>query len=661
MNPRTRTREGKHVAIGAMIVVACLGVGGISAGRVPGYTASWSLLAASSTQGPPHTLRIVIPSGPDAPAGDTSIHLEVEGRPPVRIVSTQPVRLALVNGALPIRFRYFTGLQLRTTVRSTDRDLRLPGLRTTRVTIHDSDGQGISGATLRASGSAGRFIWSAELIADAQGTVSLPFPASAAGSVAIAASADRFAFHHDEVDLAASRDLKIAMDAASAIRGTIVVRGNPSVGAVVQLWKLSGSDQTAPGFVVQREVAETFALDNLEAGDYELDFIVPKAGMQKIGPVGLKAGQEISVGEIDVSPSAALTGEVRDKTDKPVAGARVRLFRSGLPASAVPETSTNAAGRFGFQRLVPGEYYVELYSSSVGWQTFPDDLIVLQHDQSLTRSFGFTGTGCSVTLDIDGDLETGTATYALTLPITDGRVLIDVKGRSVQKHYPSVPCVGGAFVQRLNGNFPRHSVTLGAGEARFLVPTTARAMRDVRLLVGGQPFSGAALWAVPHDSKEIVHRSYDSNVTDTAGRAVMPMSADSGMILYISRGRLTLVVGEAEFSRRSGVLQIDLPDRQISGVARDESGAPVGGVSFGGTLRPARPGAGNPLTSAVTIFKGVTNPDGTFEAQGLAAGSWDFSFTKPSAQPALAFRTQIELPPSRTGTITIDTKLMPGR
>jgi len=218
-----------------------------------------------------------------------------------------------------------------------------------------------------------------------------------------------------------------------------------------------------------------------------------------------------------------------------------------------------------------------------------------------------------------------------------------------------------ALAKRLNGNFPRHTVALGQGEAHLVVPTTARAMRDVRLLVGGEPFSGAALWAVPHDSKEIVNKSYGSNVTDTAGLAVVPMTADEGMILYISRGRLTLVVGEAEFSRRSGVLQIDLPNRQIAGVARDENGAPVGGVSFGGTLQPARPGAGNPLSSAVTIFKGVTNSDGTFEAQGLAAGSWDFSFTKPSAQPALAFRTQIELPPSRTGTIIIDTKLMPGR
>ncbi len=205
-----------------------------------------------------------------------------------------------------------------------------------------------------------------------------------------------------------SGDVKIGMTAASAIRGTLVDKSSPaSAGVVVQLWKLSGSDQTGPALVMRREVAETFALENLEAGDYELDVIVPKAGMQKTGPVVLKAGQEVSLGEIDVSPSAALSGAVRDRAEKPVAGVRVRLFRSGLPASAVPETTTNAAGRFSFSRLVPGEYYVELYSPSVGWQTFPEDLIFLQPDQSATRALGFTGTGCSVRLDIDGDLTAG--------------------------------------------------------------------------------------------------------------------------------------------------------------------------------------------------------------------------------------------------------------
>ena len=136
-------------------------------------------------------------------------------------------------------------------------------------------------------------------------------------------------------------------------------------------------------------------------------------------------------------------------------------------------------------------------------------------------------------------------------------------------------------------------------------------------------------------------------------------STSSGTILYINRGPLTLVVDDAAFVRRVGALEIGLPDRQIVGVSRDQQGNAVGGVFLAGVLKREPSGPQESQKSAVTNFKGQTNPDGTFEIPGLAPGIWSIVFNLPSVQPAIVQRVEVKLAASSKGATNVDVQLMP--
>ena len=110
---------------------------------------------------------------------------------------------------------------------------------------------------------------------------------------------------------------------------------------------------------------------------------------------------------------------------------------------------------------------------------------------------------------------------------------------------------------------------------------------------------------------------------------------------------------------RRGAWELDLPARGVIGVVRDRVGKPVAGVSFGGN-RVVSDGtlSGGLPSSAITVFKGVTNADGTFEVLGLADGKWSIHFNANALTPPLSHSLEVQLPISKSDPTTIDVKLV---
>jgi beta-lactamase regulating signal transducer with metallopeptidase domain/protocatechuate 3,4-dioxygenase beta subunit len=165
---------------------------------------------------------------------------------------------------------------------------------------------------------------------------------------------------------------------------------NAQIQALQSLHLLSsvlGSHMVLPNFKgklnVQADADGTFALPNLTKGQYELTITAPGKAVSK---------QEITLGE-GVAQSVAITlnfsdfikGQVTDINGKPIANAKVQVLyqhfdlenldrRTSSPG-AMPVTTTDAAGRFNFEKLPTARYSIEIIAA--GFQTGTAEKILL--------------------------------------------------------------------------------------------------------------------------------------------------------------------------------------------------------------------------------------------------------------------------------------------
>jgi protocatechuate 3,4-dioxygenase beta subunit len=165
---------------------------------------------------------------------------------------------------------------------------------------------------------------------------------------------------------------------------------NAQIQALQSLHLLSsvlGSHMVLPNFKgkinVQADADGTFALPNLTKGQYELTITAPGKAVSK---------QEIALGE-GVAQSVAITlnfsdfikGQVTDIDSKPIANAKVQVLyqhfdlanldrRTSSPG-AMPVTTTDAAGRFHFEKLPTARYSIEI--TAPGFQTGTAEKILL--------------------------------------------------------------------------------------------------------------------------------------------------------------------------------------------------------------------------------------------------------------------------------------------
>jgi hypothetical protein len=589
---------------------------------VPGYTGT-------------RDLKILLPELENVPGAVLPIvELEISGRSAIRLSNpAETVPVSFNSGIAELRFLYSSGLQVSATIRSDQTTLTVPAVRKIAVSLLDHVGGAVAGATLTASGGSGLFSWRAELQSDMAGVVVLPYPDSAVTRAAIHVVAKGFAPFADDVELGSDRERRITLVAAARIVGTLSGAPGEHPEAALRLRRVTDGP-------TRRTVARgDFVLDGVDAGQYELDIVVSKRGSQRLH-LSVSPGQDAYVGMIDISAGATWAAEFQHENGRPIQGARVRLLREGMSGTEAPEGVTDRNGRLMLSRVMPGEYEVEVFVKNQGWQKYPSEMVVTSPDARVPRVFRFLEADCSVRILFEGHPIGATIPYHVGLPVSDGGIRVEVRGDSREEYLASVPCTGIASVRRLEGDFSLHTTLLSAGESRIVVPYVEVGTRELQVLVAGKPLSGWQVWAVKRDSSETVVKEGVSNVTDDSGRTNVVMSSDRSMIVYLERSPTMLVISAAAFSQIPGGVQMDLPDRHFSGVARDEQGKALGGVYIGGHVVGVGDDSKLP-TSAVTQFK---------------AGEWVIQFTSVT-ETRLFASERIELEDSAKGVTRVDATL----
>jgi len=112
---------------------------------------------------------------------------------------------------------------------------------------------------------------------------------------------------------------------------------------------------------------------SLDDGSFRFDSVVPgayalfanKSGYQPQSNsqlVSVTEHQQVTDVALQLNPLGALAGKVRDSAGHPVPSVTVHLFvksnaRAGQPATHI-STTADATGKYRFEKVVPGEYYV---------------------------------------------------------------------------------------------------------------------------------------------------------------------------------------------------------------------------------------------------------------------------------------------------------------
>lgn len=637
---RPRHAAGRVTCVA--VIVASLFVGT----RIRGATRETTDGQAVDTQ--LHEFELVVPNAPTGESQPT-LRVDVTGQPPQTIDSSRRLLATLVRGRAEVKIRYESGLELVTVVGPGDHRLALPGLFTSDVAVQDSYALPVRDATIDASGLSGKFKWTATVRTNLLGVAHVPRPSAIAGPAVLVTQAPGYQVRKEEVSLTrtgARFDATVSLAASSTITGALSPTSVPIVTCVLRLWNVSDGGRR---HVTQTSARSRFTFSELVTGEYELDVIVPRAGVLEIKSIVVREGQTYDVGDIDLSPNASLSATVVDRENQPLAGVRVRLSHFGVGADLAPEATTNARGEFQIPRLLRSDYDVELYLPNLGWQIFPQSAIPASEDPLARRVLRFTGSGCALNVAVDTNPQHPRLGYSLLLPVSDSPLSETADGESNRLSIGSVPCVGSASA-RVSNDDMMYSVPLAPGTATLLIPVDNRQYRDVRLLVGQRPFVGAAIWAVPMASNEVVNRARSFNVTNGDGRATVPMSNDEHMIVYLQQAAVSYVVHDVSFPTRSGSLELRLPERSLTGMVRDIRGNGVAGAYISGEVVADDK---FPVPATVRSFKGFANSDGTFEIVGISPGGWRLVFNHDSESGRSSYSGVIEIGEQQSGAVAV--------
>ena len=165
----------------------------------------------------------------------------------------------------------------------------------------------------------------------------------------------------DELELAlGDQDLELVLPPPAELRGVVRASdGEPAAGAVIELRQYEANVYLP----VVADEAGRFLIRGLAAGEYAAmarDALSTSSALH----TGRIAMGELAAIELRLSPHHALRGRATEEArlgGQPLAGALVRLYRSGQPG--LPEDSlvhTDAEGRFAFVCMEGVEYRLEL-------------------------------------------------------------------------------------------------------------------------------------------------------------------------------------------------------------------------------------------------------------------------------------------------------------
>jgi protocatechuate 3,4-dioxygenase beta subunit len=409
--------------------------------------------------------------------------------------------------------------------------------------------------------------------------------------------------------------IAVVLQRAAAARGRVLdPEGRPVVGAEVRL----AEDELRAG-VVMRYSSPLATSDG--DGSYRIADL-------PLGPLSLVATHEAygrSVRDLDAQPGdnqvdfqfsggRRLSGSVLDALGNPVAGAAVRLHSSS-PGWALPQTSSDADGRFQFTGLAPGAYALNAQRQGVGRTPEPVPVAVVDNDlDGVTLQLAPTGTirGQILGLGVDDLAEVELQAGYL---VGVGEVTYDGSYR-----IPDLSPGTWHVVARLprTGRQAEGEATLekDVPEADLDLDFSGGLTLSGEVLLNGQSLSAAAVQAVGSTG------SSASTETDPGGLFRLEGLARDVYLLTVT-GRSGLEHSEQVELAADRELRVELESAALSGVVVDTE-----------TLQPLRE-----VTVEISGADGQpsretsTQGDGTFRFSGVAAGPWRLTARKEGYAP----------------------------
>ncbi len=169
-------------------------------------------------------------------------------------------------------------------------------------------------------------------------------------------------------------EVRVTLQRLPGIRGIVTAEGKPVAGAWVKLFAAPGRKRetlvddfpshvmAAPELATSTDEQGRFALELREAGDYEVQAGAPERGVAEFGPVHLvpdKGAQELV---LELPALGALEGRVLANPGVVLRDLVVGASRGdGRPLSV----RTDADGRFRFDKLSPGRWFLRLVEGDI--------------------------------------------------------------------------------------------------------------------------------------------------------------------------------------------------------------------------------------------------------------------------------------------------------
>ena len=459
--------------------------------------------------------------------------------------------------------------------------------------------------------------------------------------------------------------------AKCSLSGTVVnsVTGEPLNKADLRLEPL---DRQATHAAVTKSDGEgRFALVDLDPGSYRLignrsGYFEMSYGARRPDSDGsvlrLESGQSLNGLHFKLTPSAVISGTVRDGDGEPLEGAHVTLaiftHRNGRPqVQGSDSTDTDDRGEYRFRGLAAGKYYIGVELKEHGWDSVDHSAGAGPMETSVPTvypgvtdigaaapievSTGRHVTGIDITLlrsrvfRVSGQVVNAPAARRLTL------VLSDVKSAGVRDHSIQTPTKDAA------GNFEFRGVPPGSYElhvadqslqGRTSVVVSASDLKDIRMTLS--PGAEIKLRIVTEGNRkpDVSGLRFGLMTDGRGGFGPMPWEADKltarnvppdhydlrfgGLPreAYVKSARAgeTDVLADGLTVTGAGTIDIAVAVASdggaMQGVVRDKNQQPVSGATI--LLAPDR-------RSRADLFKSTTSDqNGHYEFAALAPGNY---------------------------------------
>ncbi|HEY0705534.1 MAG TPA: carboxypeptidase regulatory-like domain-containing protein [Polyangia bacterium] len=406
------------------------------------------------------------------------------------------------------------------------------------------------------------------------------------------------------------------------ISGRVVEGPEKRPVAGAHVWVLLGRGGRANGDLKTAEDG-SFTIDALEPDTYRVGARKGRL-LGSSAPVSLSLAHAIANVEIEVYPAFVIAGQVVDSHGKPVADARMQVFKDQPPWEQPFIGTTAADGRFRFEGLAPGPYRLE--GAAHGTTSARQRLRVDSDRLDLTLVLPV---GASVKGQITSDKRVPVANAVVEIRLNSrspGTIgLFDRKTTDASGHFAFTGLAAGelavSVMEKDAGMASLENESLGEGEAK-VVNLTLQPGGSVSGTVrkDGKPVAGVRVEGRAVNS----HTQGPTDVTAADGTyRVSPLPAGPVMIMVSESAGVFGGSGkrpehkQVTLAWREHKRDVDFSiagARQISGTVVGPNGAAVSGAEVTAMVdREAR----DPWNSGTTTF---TGEDGRFTVEDLAAG-----------------------------------------